>query len=287
MLQEYEIKLCLDLKDLNPTLAGEAHNPPNNLVYPDANKAVLIHTVISGSGMLYSRGASYPVKAGQAFIVMPDDAASYKADCATPWAYRWIAFTGSMAERFSVLPPVFDLPPDALSHLKALDSTNENLGYYLAADLHLLYATLIRQQSKKKNHINAVSDYVHSHYMNKITLQDLANYVGVNPNYLSYIFKKKTGMTIQSHIMDVRLLKAKHYLFSGYSVKETAFLCGFNDANNFSKAFKQNHPQSLTPSQWKKDSAVRSKEQLDFLKTLRDASFEEFASVPPFKTKSK
>ena len=239
-----------NLTDLNPILAGESQCVSEQYNLPDAQKATLIHYVIQGTGTLYSRGGSHRVGPGQAFIILPDEPASYQADKKDPWKYRWVGFTGTLASRFSVLPPVFDAPEDMFRHAASLIEPDENLPYQLASDLFLIYSQLIRPQKQKRDYIRATIDYIQTSYMNKLTLQSIASHVGMNPDYLSRVFRKKTGMTLQAHILDVRINEAKRYLMLGYSVKESADLCGFNDPATFTRLFKKlGNP---TPTVWRK-----------------------------------
>ena len=250
----YQILLNAKLSDLNPILVGEAQCEPGIHRLPDAQKGTLIHYVVKGCGTLYSRGGAHPVGPGQAFIILPDEPASYQADKQDPWYYRWVGFTGNLAGRFSALPPVFDAPADMFSHAHNLTDPDENLEYQLASDLFLLYSQLIHPQKHSRDYIRATIDYIQSSYMYKLTVKDIADHVGMNPDYLSRMFRKKTGTTLQAHILDIRINEAKRYLVLGYSVKEAATLCGFGDPATFTRLFKKSG--NPTPTEWKKTKMV-------------------------------
>ena len=47
--------------------------------------------------------------------------------------------------------------------------------------------------SKFKKEVQAVIIYVNAHYMDKLTLDGIADYVGLNREYLSRLFSKETG----------------------------------------------------------------------------------------------
>ena len=83
-----------------------------------------------------------------------------------------------------------------------------------------------------------------------ITVESLSAQVGLDRSYLSRLFKKKTGTTLQNHLQYVRLQEAKRMLMQGCSAKEAAYKCGFGDDKNFHKMFVRR--EGLTPTQWKK-----------------------------------
>ena len=122
------------------------------------------------------------------------------------------------------------------------------MAYQLAGDLYRLYAQVAKPKEKPKDHIQKAIDYIEVNYMNSITIEQIAEHVGLNQYYLSRLFKKKVGHTLQHHILYIRLSEAKRYLSKGCCVKETAALCGFQDVANFSKLFKREFGK--TPSAW-------------------------------------
>lgn len=72
----------------------------------------LIHYVIKGAGVYTLNGISYPVKAGETFLIYPNMPINYVADDQDPWEYCWVGFNGTDARillnatRFSPQTPV-------------------------------------------------------------------------------------------------------------------------------------------------------------------------------------
>lgn len=49
-------------------------------------------------------------------------------------------------------------------------------------------------------HINASKEYIYSHIKERITIEDLADSLGVSASYLSRLFKKETGISVSAYI---------------------------------------------------------------------------------------
>lgn len=92
----------------------------------------------------------------------------------------------------------------------------------------------------RRDILNAI-DYIEEHYGMDISLTDVANYINISKNHLSYLFKKEIGQTFSDYLIQVRIQKAKELLnfSSGSSIGEIAERVGFNDTGYFSKVFKK------------------------------------------------
>jgi len=252
MQKNHQMHLNKNFQDLNPVVAGEAQLSPGQRVGCTAkgNPFITIHYVVCGSGILRHPSGETSVHAGQMFIFFPNEMGSFTSDAQESCAYRWVGFLGSLSPAFHVLPRVFSVSREMFPYLEDKWDTDGNLEFRLVSDLFFLYAELIQSKKERPDYIQMVKDYVNSYYMTPLTLQSIADHVGLNPHYLSRLFKKHTGISLQSHILSVRLWEAKRYLHLGYSTKETANLCGFNDTSNFSKSFKK--VNNISPAAWKK-----------------------------------
>lgn len=100
--------------------------------------------------------------------------------------------------------------------------------------------------------------YIRVNYMDRFTLTDVAKYCAVSPEHLSRVFKKETGFGFNEYLNLYRLRKAEALLKSGQaqSISQVALLCGFNDSNYFSGAYKKMF--GISPSQVKKISQKES-----------------------------
>ena len=252
MLYEYQYYTTLQFTDLNPLLVGEAANAPGRRVNIPTREYTCLHLVRRGKGTLICSQGSFPVHAGQIFSLPISESCSLLADTDDPWVYRWIGFDGILSHRFSELPLVFDAPPGTFDDLCDPRSKDQVLEYKLLSELYFLYAKLFPPETQTPpDYIRQIKDFIQGHYMEPLTVAGIADQYGLNRSYLTRKFKEATGFSLQSYIHNVRHTKSMRYLELGYSVKETAALCGYSNASAFCKTFKKLEPLHLTPQQRK------------------------------------
>jgi len=251
----YQILLKQNLQDLNPIFIGESECPPGYEGFANVNgNCCVLYRIHRGCGKVRIQNITYPVKAGQFFFIPVGEQGPMTADKEKPWFFQWIGFTGTLAHDFLQLPPVFDVPRSITDQMYDLRTPCENLASRITSDLFLLHATLTKSKPDRTDHVQQVVDHITTSYMHKFSVAEFAKELGINACHLSRLFTKKMGRSIQDYLLTVRIFNSKLYLNKGYSVKEAALMCGFNDANNFTKLFKKK--TGYTPTQWKSKLAL-------------------------------
>jgi two-component system response regulator YesN len=136
----------------------------------------------------------------------------------------------------------------------AIDTADQEGAAYAA---HTLISHLFRINAGdlpyiyRDKRIQTALRFVAEHYSEQISLEDAAEKAGLSPAHLSRLLSAETGATFTSHLSEHRIDRACEELLSGrYAIKEIAFLCGYPDANYFSRAFKK--AMGLTPSEYVK-----------------------------------
>jgi len=119
----------------------------------------------------------------------------------------------------------------------------------LLRDISLSITSKINNYNNKNIRLilrNAL-DYIHGHFSEQITLNDVAEHVYVSPSYLSRMFKKELGINFVDYLNGLRIGKAKELLVDPkYKTYEVAEIVGIPDAHYFSRLFKKYEGMSPT-----------------------------------------
>ena len=99
-------------------------------------------------------------------------------------------------------------------------------------------------------------EYIKNNYSQKLTLQELAELVHLQPNYLCAVFKARTGRTVFEHITRYRCSWAAKLLRSTkLPVNQIAERCGFPSVSFFTRKFTALHGGA--PTDYRKRFAER------------------------------
>lgn len=98
--------------------------------------------------------------------------------------------------------------------------------------------------------VQVLLDYIHTHYNDKITIEELARTASISKTEVLRSFKIIVGMSPINYLNSYRLQRAAHMLIdTNKSIQEIAEDCGFNDNSYFSKLFKKKY--SITPHDYR------------------------------------
>ncbi len=103
-----------------------------------------------------------------------------------------------------------------------------------------------------------VDQYLRSHYNEQLSVEQVANIIGLNTKYFSQLCKNYFGSTFLEYLTSIRMEKAKQLILSGeYTIREVAEMTSFSDGNYFSRVFRQTFGSS--PSSFKEESDEEKK----------------------------
>lgn len=94
--------------------------------------------------------------------------------------------------------------------------------------------------SKHRQVVDFMTNYIHEHYAEELTLAELSDMVFISRNHLSIIFKNITGETFNNYLTRVRIEKARELLLErNMLVYEVAERVGYKNIPYFSTLFKK------------------------------------------------
>lgn len=102
---------------------------------------------------------------------------------------------------------------------------------------------------------NAVHYILWNYACPDLSIKTIADHVNLSQNYLSTLFKKETGLTINDFLLNIRAEKACRLLGrTDLKLYEIAEKIGLQDPNYLSTVFKKRY--GITPTQYRKTMAI-------------------------------
>ena len=232
----------------------------------------LMHIAASGCGVFDSGIDRFEVRAGQGFMIFPDDITVYTADSTAPWDYVWVGFSGENAPELAasagISPekPVFDLghyAPTALeiaySIYEDMSLLQQNTSAALGGLLRLTaYIAQSRYDASPLRGASAGADSyqralwaLNANYQRTdFHIEDVASFVGLSRSQLFRIFKAQGGRSPQAVLAELRLSHAKRLLSgTALSLTEVALSSGFSSAARLGEVFRD--VLGVTPTQYR------------------------------------
>ncbi|MCI7813532.1 MAG: AraC family transcriptional regulator [Lachnospiraceae bacterium] len=236
---------------------------------PGIRNHYLIHYIISGKGYFKVNGSLYALKAGDCFLVYPNQEILYYADENDPWEYCWIGFSGSDAPSilgatdFSPESPVlFSCPfgdeiQKQFLYIYAIRGNDFKNAVEMTGKLYTALALFMKDtnQTKKRGtydgYVQKSIEYISSHYSYPITVEDIAQYAGVSRSHLFRAFQSCLKQSPKEYLISFRIKQACLLLkTSDLSITSIANSVGFDNSLYFSKAFHK--VKGMSPTQYQK-----------------------------------
>ena len=218
------------------------------------------HFILSGKGTYTCGGKTYSLCAGQGFMIIPDMPNTYTADIDEPWKYIYANFCGADDETLVHSAGLnednmifeFDLTDDMLHDLTMMHSSSKDqsargydvTGYFLLVMSRLVKANTQRNANTNlpQHYVRRAISYIEDNYPEKITVESIAAYVGIDRTGLYRIFKKNLNISPAQFLISYRLERAKAMMeHDNLTISEIAVSTGFFDAAHFTVAFSKKY----------------------------------------------
>lgn len=200
-------------------------------------------------------------------------------DCSRPhryealgdgWNHDWVNFIGaSCATYYELINPkgfqIYSLGENRevarWMHELRVGATRQDMPSFVHASTRLIclldaiYSLTVEQNrlrvGDKRDNVLSSARYIDAHYMDRLTLEILAQSAYLSKFYYSRAFKHYVGMTPMEYLNTVRISHAKDMLLaSELSVEDVGWRVGFGGSKNLIRQFKQ--ATGMTPGEYRR-----------------------------------
>ncbi|MGE7883473.1 AraC family transcriptional regulator [Bacillus sp. NPDC094077] len=269
---------------------GFSKTLPFHAFGPTVRNSYIIHIVLDGKGMYYVKDKKYSLKKGNIFLIPPGESTFYRADAEEPWLYAWLSFGGKVAEEIihyssfkednysvasSNIQQYSDIILECMNCSRGTLEDELKLNELTYRFLRVLLTDGVEFSAGVKQKFSRLAieamTYIGEHYVEEITVSDVADHLAVNRSHLSRVFQNQFGMSMKDWILRVRINHAAYLLsMTNESVENISYQVGFRSLVVFSRIFKK--VTGETPTYYRKRMSKENFEtiSLSSLKSLLD-----------------
>ncbi len=114
---------------------------------------------------------------------------------------------------------------------------------------------LVSSDNAKLRKVGEMSRFIAENYAGSLRLSDVAQHVGLHPNYAMTLFRRHYGLTLNTYLTRLRVSQAQYLLIStDRDVLQIAFETGFGSISRFYEIFKAT--TGHTPRQYRMESGL-------------------------------
>jgi AraC-like DNA-binding protein len=222
----------------------------------------ILHYIVAGEGKIKINNKTFNLSTGSAFFIFPDQLNFYQASKNNPWYYKWIGFSGNKTDRILQSAGITRSSPIIINeYTKEIDDYMDELfnnlkirneGFELKVNgLFYLILSIFADINKKVNlekiytgtkidYVKKILEFIEINFQRNISVNQMAEYLGINRSYLSILFKNQKGISLKDFLIDYRIMKAKELLVkSNMNISEIAYSVGYKDYFSFTKIFRK------------------------------------------------
>lgn len=231
------------------------------------NSYLLMYTV-RGKGKLQYKGKTYTLEKGEGFLIDCNIPHRYET-VGKEWVHWDLHFNGGMAgllySEYANLNKVKFMPSSETEFMRSMEGlmgSYETFGrcrdLLISHKLESIIMSLIVNAEEFENGDNDLPEdmkylicYMNNNYMHLLSLDQLAEFVGISKFQLIRVFRKYMGVTPQEYLIRLRTRKAKELLeTTDIPVNKIGCIVGVENSNYFYHLFKKRFGK--TPKEYRK-----------------------------------
>jgi AraC-like DNA-binding protein len=247
---------------------GELYIESNMEILPHKQWCHEISYIISGQGIFQLDGVDYVVNEGDLFISPLNGTHSIKAAKDSTLRFTYIGFNfneDSNMEDYSCLKDFYrpnmkeiqtkDTSGVIFPFFRSLEEFyRKHMGFHMMVESYIKQILILTRRSFSEkeiftfqhdftsasvgNTIYSVIRYIDDNIFDIHKVSEISNALNYNQSYISDLFKKKMGMTMQKYINGKRIEKALELLKYGkLSITQVANQLNYSSVQSFSRAF--------------------------------------------------
>ncbi len=230
---------------------------------------LLVHTA-DGNGKLECGGTVFHLKRNDIFLIDCRHPHTYMTE-GSCWQHTDIHIGGSGAQTLLKefmtkgsplvhLRQTVGFQADVYSLLDDYLSLEPHRSLRIALRIETMLTHLILENSSAETekatasvNLQNLISYMHAHFREPLTLDELSDYCGLSKYHLSRQFKKITGLAPNEYLIRLRLENARTLLINtDYSIRRTGEMSGFENEAYFSRIFHNRFKRS--PKQYRSEN---------------------------------
>lgn len=123
--------------------------------------------------------------------------------------------------------------------------------------IHHVVLEYSKSEEDQKERVEMIKRYINNHLDRNIKVDEIAGIVHLNADYMNRVFKKETGMSIKSYIIEQKMISARNLLQNTSSlVSHIALRLGYSNFSHFSATYKKQF--GIIPSEEKRNNIEKS-----------------------------
>lgn len=233
----------------------------------------LLYYVKNGEGYVYVNEVKRKVKPHDVFLITPGDSYCYYPKSNQKLEVMYVAFYGHQADgymsragfssiRFSYEVLEHEYFYNQLKKLIEFADLKINRYCKMLSCIYGMIAYLVEQSldlkikwlesNNAELYLRQSLEYIDRNYRVKMSIQDMADFIGLDRKYIYKLFMDKLNKSPQKYLIEKRISRAEQLLRNtSFSVAEVGKSVGYPEVFYFSKIFKQ--VVGVSPSQYRKE----------------------------------
>lgn len=158
--------------------------------------------------------------------------------------------TPASRKLLNCLEQLTEIQDDPFSELLTRNLISE-IWIYLMQEINDRKSKQLKVSTEGQDRLRFMMSYIQQHYMDKISLEAIADSAGVGTREALRCFQKNLGKTPFEYLNEYRLNQARHLLLStDMTITQIALDTGFSDCSYFGKVFREYY--RMTPGAYRK-----------------------------------